>query len=122
MAEDRPCKAYRPYLARVTAGRGRGRALKKHEGVTDYIDRRCNARPAPDAFDELCDSVHSIAVMRHDAAHAPLHMHEPPVAAREQQMPALALAVVRQRHLCLNHVRKVLCTMRCEVCDKGNEH
>ena len=83
VAEDRPCKAYRPYLARVTAGRGRGRALKKHEGVTDYIDRRCNARPAPDAFDELCDAVHSIAVMRHDAAHAPLHMQQASVGACE---------------------------------------
>jgi hypothetical protein len=51
--------------------------------VTDCIDRRCNARPAPDAFDELCDTVHSIAVMRHDTAHAPLHVQQAAVGACE---------------------------------------
>ena len=60
---------------------------------------RTHSQPAPDALDELCDPVHCIAVMRHDAAYAPLHVHQPPVAAREQQQPALALAVVRQWHL-----------------------
>jgi len=55
--------------------------------------------PAPDALDESCDTVHRVAVMRHDAAHAPLHMHEPPVAAREQQMAALARAVVGEGDL-----------------------
>ena len=58
-----------------------------------------SCQPAPDALDELRDAVHSVAVVRHDAAHAPLHMHQPPVAAREQQMSALARAVISQRHL-----------------------
>ena len=31
-------------------------------------------QPAPDALDELRDTVHCVAVVRHDAAHAPLHM------------------------------------------------
>jgi hypothetical protein len=103
VAEDRPCKAYRPYLAGVTAGRGRGRALKKHEGVTDCIDRRCNARPAPDAFDELRHTVHSVAVVRHDAAHAPLHVHQAAVGACEEQHTALARAVVSERNLRNSH-------------------
>jgi hypothetical protein len=55
--------------------------------------------PAPDALDESRDAVNRVAVVRHDAAHAPLHMHQPPVAAREQQMPALARAVVGERDL-----------------------
>ena len=79
---------------------------------------------APDALDEPRNPVHGVAVVRHDAAHAPLHVHQPPITASEQQMPALALAVVRQRHLRLIDVRKAQSTMltQCEVCGNGNEH
>jgi hypothetical protein len=54
---------------------------------------------APDALDKSRDAVNRVAVMRHDAAHAPLHVHQPPVAAREQQMSTLALAVVGEGDL-----------------------
>ena len=76
---------------------------------------------APDALDETRNPVHGVAFVRHDAAHAPLHMHQPPITASEQQMPALALAVVRQRHLRLIDVRKAQSTIltQCEVCDNG---
>ena len=81
VAEDRPRRAYRPYLAGVT------------------FHRCCNARPAPDALDELRDTVHSITIMRHDAAHVSLHVRQLSVVAREQQQPAFARAVVCERHL-----------------------
>jgi hypothetical protein len=47
--------------------------------------------------------VHGVAVMRHDAAHAAAHMHQPPVTAREEQHPALALAVAREGYLPGSH-------------------
>jgi hypothetical protein len=78
------------------AGAGRS---KTDDRATGCIHRCCNARPAPDALDELRDSVHCVAVVRNDAAYAPLHIHQPPVSAREQQQPALARAVVREWHL-----------------------
>ncbi len=99
VAEDRPRRAYRPYLAGVTFGGGMCRALKRDDRATGCIHRCCNARPAPDALDELRDTVHCVAIVRHDAAHTPLHMHQPPVSAREHQQPALARAVVRKRNL-----------------------
>jgi hypothetical protein len=61
-------------------------------------------RPAPDAFDKLCDTVYIIAVVRNDAAHAAMHMHQPPVTAREEQQPTQALTVVSQWHLRKKHV------------------
>ena len=64
-------------------------------------------QPVPDALDELCHTMHRVAVVRHDAAHAPPHVHQPPVAAREQQQPALALAVISQRHLRESQVARV---------------
>jgi hypothetical protein len=42
-------------------------------------------QPAPDALDESRDTVHCVAVVCHDAAHAPLHVHQTPVAAGEKQ-------------------------------------
>ncbi len=48
--------------------------------------------------------MHRVAIMRHDAAHAPLHMHQPPVAAGEKQQAALARAVVRKRYLRTVHL------------------
>ena len=99
MAEDRPRRAYRPNLAGVTFGRGMCSALKKDDRATGCIHRCCNARPAPDALDELRDTVHSITIMRHDAAHVSLHVRQLSVVAREQQQPAFARAVVCERHL-----------------------
>ena len=55
--------------------------------------------PAPDAFDETRDAMHGVAVMSHDAAHAPLHVRQLPVAAREEQQATLARAVVCQGNL-----------------------
>ncbi len=92
------------------------------DAVNSYFFLVCVRQLAPDALDKSRDAVHRVAVVRHDAAHAPLHVHQPPVAAREQQMSALALAVVGEGDLCLKHVRKALCTSRCEVCDNGDEH
>jgi hypothetical protein len=43
--------------------------------------------------------VHCVAVVRHDAAYAPLHVHQPAVAAGEKQQAALARAIVRKRYL-----------------------
>ena len=63
------------------------------------------SRPSPDALDELRDTVHSIAVVRHHAAHAPLNVHQPPVAACEKQQATLARAVVRKRYLRTSRVR-----------------
>ena len=76
---------------------------KKHEGATGCIHRRCKARPAPDALDELRHTVHGVAVVRHDAAHAALHVHQAAVGACEEQMPALARAVVSERNLRNSH-------------------
>jgi len=56
-----------------------------------------------DALDESSDAVHGIAIVRHDAAHAPLHVHQPPVAACEQQLSAFARAVVSEGNLHRNH-------------------
>ena len=85
---------------------------------------RTHWQPAPDALDELCDPVHGIAVMRHDAAHAPLHVHQPPVAARVQQQPALALAVVRQWHLRNSHESSAQSMEQClgARCRRTNLH
>ena len=43
--------------------------------------------------------MHGVAVMSHDAAHAPLHVRQLPVAAREEQQATLARAVVCQGNL-----------------------
>jgi hypothetical protein len=69
-----------------------------------YQPHSQRARTAPDALDKLRDTVHRVAVMRHDAAHAATNMHQPPVTAREEQHPALALAVARQGYLPRSHV------------------
>ncbi len=100
----------------------KGHGGKKGSNIVDAVISSTGHQLAPDALDKSRDAVHSVAVVRHDAAHAPLHMHQPPVAAREQEMSALALAVVGEGHLCLKRVRKALCTSRCEVCDSGDEH
>jgi hypothetical protein len=55
--------------------------------------------PAPDALDELRNTMHGVTVVRHDAADAPLHLHQTTVSACEQQQPALARAIVREWHL-----------------------
>jgi hypothetical protein len=67
-----------------------------------------HSRPSPDALDEPRDAVHGVAVVRHDAAHSPLNVHQPPVAAREQQQTALARAVVCQWHLSKSHASLAL--------------
>ena len=54
---------------------------------------------SPDAFDELRNTVHSVAIMRHDAARVAMHMRQMSITAGEEQQPALASAVVRQWHL-----------------------
>ena len=77
----------------VAAYRGAISCMCTHEELSS------SCQPAPDALDELRDAVHRVAVVRHDAAHAPLHMHQLSVPACEQQMAALALAVISQRHL-----------------------
>ncbi len=43
--------------------------------------------------------MHSVAIVRHNAAGAPMHMHQTTVSACEKQQPALARAVIRERHL-----------------------
>ncbi len=55
--------------------------------------------PVPDALHETSDAMHRVAVMRRDAAHAPLHVSQLPVAAREEQQAALARAVVCEGNL-----------------------
>ena len=59
--------------------------------------------PAPDALDELRHTVHGVAVVRHDAAHAALHVHQAAVGACEEQHTALARAVVSERNLRNSH-------------------
>jgi hypothetical protein len=68
-----------------------------------------HSHPAPDALDELRNTMHGVTVVRHDAADAPLHLHQTTVSAREQQQPALARAVVREGHLRRNDALKCRC-------------
>ena len=67
------------------------------------IRHSCNTRLAPDALDELRDTVHGVAVVRHDAAHAALHVQQAAVGACEKQQPAFACTVVSERNLSSSH-------------------
>ena len=76
-----------------------------------FTSNRCNNNwppPGPipyalDALDKSRDAVHGVAVGRHDAIDAALHVHQTPVLAGKHQMPALARAVVREWHLRKGH-------------------
>ena len=88
--------------------RGRIRGLHKYTSVQKCIHNGSRSdtqhqplahRHSPDAFDELRDTVHSVAIMRHDAARAAMHMRQVAISTGEEQQPALASAVVGQWHL-----------------------
>jgi hypothetical protein len=52
--------------------------------------------------------MHSVAVVRRDAADAPMHMHQTTVSACEKQQPAFARAVICERHLRESHALHAL--------------
>ena len=103
VADDRPRSAYKPYLqGRACQARTRAqwtpRCKSMEQRAADDAAHRTHEH-SPRAFDELRDAMNGIAIMRHDAAHVSLHVHQLPGIAREQQQPAFARAVVCERHL-----------------------
>jgi hypothetical protein len=95
----------------MTERERRGREKERSQSIEQQAAayRRTRYSPgqqsAPDALDESRDAVHGVAVVRHHAAHAPLNVHQPPVAACEKQQATLARAVVRKRYLRTSRVR-----------------